>query len=97
MSLFECSKFEMRTTKEVRHYVNHVVTCNTPKAVTRDQVNEATDEDPALHKLKKCINQGWIDTKVSSIQGYRHVFNELTMHSRRDGLAKGQDCRTGKT
>ena len=79
VSLLECSKFEMRTTKEVRHYVNYVVTCNTPKAVTRDQVKEATDEDPALVELKKCINQGWIDTKVSSIQGYRHIFHELTI------------------
>ena len=58
VSLLECSKFEMRTTKEVRHYVNYVVTCDTPKAVTRDQVKEATDEDPALVELKKCINQG---------------------------------------
>ena len=58
VSLLECSKFEMRTTREVRHYANYVVTCNTPKAVTRDQVKEATDGDPALVELTKCINQG---------------------------------------
>ena len=62
MSPLECCKFEMRTTKEMRHYVNYVVMCNRPKAVTRDQVKEATDEDPAPHELKKCVNQGWIDT-----------------------------------
>ena len=79
MSLLECYEFEMRRTKEVRHHVNYVVTCNAPRAVTRDQVKEATDEDPALQEFKECINQGWIDTKVSSIQGYRHVFHELTI------------------
>ena len=79
MSLLECSKLEMRTTKELCHYVNYVVTCNTSKAVTREQVKEVTDEDLAVHELKKCINQGWIDTKVLSIQGYRHVFHELTI------------------
>ena len=49
------------------------------QSCTRDQVKEATDEDPALQELKNCINQGWIDTKVSSIQGYRYVFHELTI------------------
>ena len=42
-------------------------------------MKEATDEEPALYECKKCINQVWIYTKVSSIQGYRHVFPELTI------------------
>ena len=78
MPLHECSKFELRTTKEVRHYVNYIVSCDTPKAVTKEQVKESTDEDPALQALKRCIHQGWIDTKVTSIQEYKHVFHELT-------------------
>ena len=49
----ECSKIELRTTKEVRHYVNYVVTCSTPKAVTKDQVKDSTEEDPPLQALKK--------------------------------------------
>ena len=69
----------MRTTTEVRRYVNYVVTCSTPKAVTRNQVKDATDEDPALQALKKCINQGWIDTNDARAQQYRQVFHELTI------------------
>ena len=38
MLLQACSKFELRTSKDVSHYVNYVVACNTPKAVTKDQV-----------------------------------------------------------
>ena len=63
---------------EVRHYVNYIVTCNTSKAATKDQVKEATDEDPALQALKRCIHQGWIDTKITSVQEYKHVFHEPT-------------------
>lgn len=33
-----CTKFEVRTAKEVKRYVNYVVTCNTPNAVTKEQV-----------------------------------------------------------
>ena len=69
----------MRTTTEVRRYVNYVVTCSTPKAVARNQVKDATDEDPALQALKKCINQGWIDTNDARAQQYRQVFHELTI------------------
>ena len=78
MPLHECSKFELRTTKEVGHYVSYIVSCNTPKAVTKEKVKESTDEDPALQALKRCIHQGWIDTKVTSAQEYKHVFHELT-------------------
>ena len=78
MPLHKCSKFKLRMTKEVRHYVNYIVSCDTPKAVTKEQVKESTDEDPALQALKRCIHQGWIDTKVTSIQEYKHVFHELT-------------------
>ena len=79
MPLHECSKSELRTTKEVRHYVNYVVTCSTPKAVTRDQVKDATEEDPALQALKKYINQGWIDTNDTRTHEFRQVFHELTI------------------
>ena len=75
----ECSKFELRTTKEVRNYVNYVVTCSAPKAVTRDQVKNTTEEDPALQALKKYINQGWIDTNDRRTHEFRQVFHELTI------------------
>ena len=35
-----CTKFELRTTKEVKRYVSYVVTCNTPNAVTKEQVQK---------------------------------------------------------
>ena len=62
MPLHECYKFELRTTKEVGYYVNYVVMCSTPKAVTRDQVKDATEEDQALQAINKYINQSWTDT-----------------------------------
>ena len=56
MPISECSKFELRTTKAIRHYVNYVVTCSTPKAVTRDQVKGATSakevHQPRLDRRK---------------------------------------------
>ena len=79
MPLHECSKFELRTTKEVWHYVNYVVTCSTPKAVTRDKVKDATEEDPALQALKKYNNQGWIETNDTRTHEFRQVFHELTI------------------
>ena len=82
MPVSKCSNFELRTTKEVHHYVNYVVTCRTPKAVTRDQVKGATDADPALRALRRCINQGWIDTNDAKTQPYRQVFHELSIADR---------------
>ena len=52
---------------------------STPKAVTRDQVKDATEEDPALQALKKYINQGWIDTNDTRTHEFRQVFHELTI------------------
>ena len=79
MPVSRCSNFELRTPKEVHHYVNYVVTCRMPKAVTRDQVKGATDADPALQALKRCINQGWIDTSDAKTQQYRQVFDDLSI------------------
>ena len=51
-----CTKFEMRTTKEVkRYYVNYVVSSNKPKAVTKEQVQKSTDEEPALREPGKVL------------------------------------------
>ena len=85
MPISECSKLKLRMTKAVQHYVNYVVTCSTPKAVTRDQVKGATDVDPALQALKRCINQGWIDAKT---QKYIQVFHELSIA---DGIFLRED------
>ena len=74
-----CTKFELRTTKEVKHYVNYVVTCNTPNTVTKEQVQKATDGDPTLLALRVCIHQGWIDVKAENLQAYKHVFSELAV------------------
>ena len=59
--LQKCTKFELRATKEVKRYVNYVVTCNTPNAFTKEQVQKATDEDPTLLALRGCIHKGWIE------------------------------------
>ena len=61
MPLQMCTKLELKTTKEVKRCVNYVVTCNTPNAVTKEQVQKATDEDPTLLALKECIQQGRIN------------------------------------
>ena len=42
--------------------IREELTHQRPKAVTRDQVKDATEEDPALQALKKYINQDWIYT-----------------------------------
>ena len=74
-----CTKPELKTTKEVKPYVNHIVKNNTPKAVTKEQVQKATDEDPTLLALKGCIHQGRIDAKAENLQAYEHVFSELAV------------------
>ena len=74
-----CTNFELSTTKEVRRYVNYVVTCNTPNAVTKEQVRKTTDEDPTLIWLKGCIRQGWIDASAENLQAYKHIFSELAV------------------
>jgi len=79
MPLQTCTNFKLRTTKEVRRYVNYVVTCNMPNAVTKEQVQKATDEDPALIALKGCIHQGWIDARAENLQAYKHIFSELAV------------------
>ena len=79
MPLQACSEFELGTSKDVHHYVNYVVACNTLKAVTKDQVQQATDEDPTLHTLKGCIGQGWIGADEASVHEYKHAFHELTV------------------
>lgn len=79
MPLQTYTKFELRTAKEVRRYVNYVVTCNTPKTVTKEQVQKSTDEDPTLLALKGCIHQGWMDAKAANLQEYKHVFSELAI------------------
>ena len=64
MPLQTCTKLELRTTKEVKRYVNYVV---------------ATDDDPTLQALKGCVHQGWIDAKAENLQAYKHVFGELAV------------------
>ena len=64
LPLHSYTKFQMRTTKEVKRYVNYVVSCNTPNTVTKEQVQKNTDEDPALRELKSCIPNGWMTRKV---------------------------------
>ena len=56
VSLQTCTKIELKTAKEVKHYVNYVVTCNTPNAVTKEQVHDATDEDSTILALRGCIH-----------------------------------------
>ena len=79
MPLQTCTKLELKTTKEVKRYVNYVVTCNTPNAVTKEKVQKATDEDPTLLALKGYIQQGRIDPKAENLQAYKHVFSELAV------------------
>ena len=74
-----CTKPELKTIKEVKQYVNHVRTNNTPNAVTKEQVQKAIDEDPTLLALKGCIHQGWINAKAENLQAYKHVFSELAV------------------
>ena len=71
MPLQTCTKLELKTTKEVKRYMNYVVTCNTPNSVTKEQVQRATDEDTTLLALKGCLHQGWIDTKAENLQTYK--------------------------
>ena len=100
-----CINFEPRTTKEVRRYVNYVVTCNTPNAVTKEPVQKATDEDPTL-PLRGCIRQGWIDAKAANVQAHKYVFSERAIvdvivvrgdRSKRDSSNRRQNCRTRNT
>ena len=65
--------------KQKQHSVNYVVMCSTPKAVTIDHVQGATDVDPALKAPKRCINQGWIDTNDANTQPFRQVLHELSI------------------
>ena len=70
MSLQTCTKLQLKTTKEVKRYVNYVVTCNKPYAVTKEKVQKATDEDPKVLALRGCIHQGWIDAKAVNLKAY---------------------------
>ena len=79
MPLQTCTEFKLRTAKEVKHYVSYVVTCNRPNAVTKEQAQKATDEDPTLLALRGCIHQGWIDPKAENLQAYKQVFSELAV------------------
>ena len=79
MPLKTCTRLELKNTKEVKRYVNYVVTCNAPNAVTKEQVQKATDEYPTLLALKGCIHQGWINTKAEILQAYKPVFSELVV------------------
>ena len=72
----------------MKRYVNYVVTCNKPNAVTKEQVQKATDEDPTLLALKGCIHQGWIGAKAENLQAYKHVFSELAVV---DGIVVKED------
>ena len=84
VSLQTCTKVELKTTKEVKRYVNYVVTCNTPSAITKEQVQKATDKDPTLLALRGCIHQGWIEAKAENLKAYKHFFSELAVV---DGIA----------
>ena len=66
-----------------------------PKAVTRDQVKDATEEDPALQALKKYINQGWIDTHDTRTHEFRQVFHEH-MYMRAHVWFPGMDSQCDK-
>ena len=46
MPLQTCTKLEFKTTKEVKRYVNYVVTCNTPNAVIKSKCRKPLMKTP---------------------------------------------------
>jgi len=59
-------------------YVRYVVEASIPVALTPQEVERATVEDPELAEIKRCVRSGnWEDCKVS---GYKHVSQELCVY-----------------
>ena len=50
-----------------------------PKAITKEKVQKASNEDTTLLALKGCIHQGWFDAKAENLQAYKHVFSKLAV------------------
>ena len=82
----------MRTTKEVKCHVNYVVSCNIPKAATKDQVQKSTYQDPTLWELKGFIQNGWMDGWTRKVSPYRHTNNNYYLPKLTIGMS-GDDGR----
>ena len=61
LPLENCTKRELGTTKDVKQYVNFMVTSDIPCAISKDELVKATENDKELQKLFTCIRKKEID------------------------------------
>ena len=70
-------------------YVNFIVNNTVPKAMTVDEIKEATKNDPILTKVKQSLKTGKWDDKDPEITPYRMSAAELTIHESQEVILKG--------
>ena len=71
------------------NYVNFVTNHAIPKAMTVEEISEATSNDPILTKVKRSLKTGKWDDKDKDLRAYRLAAEELTIHQSENILLKG--------
>ena len=74
-----CTKRKLGTTNNVKQYVNFVVTSDIPRAISKDELVKATENDEELQKLITFIREKKIDHKDPGMKAYSSLFDELTV------------------
>ena len=54
----ECTKQEVSTAKEIKHYTNYIIKNDIPHAISKEELVTTTEEDPILQRLARCIEKG---------------------------------------
>ena len=72
-----CTKRELGSTKDVKQYVNFVIASDIPRAISKEELVKATENDEQLQKVITCIQEK-IDHKDPGVKAYSSLFDELT-------------------
>ncbi|PFX25910.1 Uncharacterized protein K02A2.6 [Stylophora pistillata] len=78
-----CTRRELGTTKDVKQYVNFVVASDIPRAISKEDLVKATENDEELKRLITCIRERKIDHRNQDMKAYFNIYDELAVA---DGL-----------
>ena len=74
-----CTKRELGTTKDVNQYVNFIVSSDIPRAISKEELIKATDDDRELQNVNRCIREKRFDHGNKDMQVYANVSKVLTV------------------
>lgn len=74
-----CTRRELGTTKDVKQYVNFVVASDIPRAISKEDLVKATENDEELKRLITCVRERKIDHRNQDMKAYFNIYDGLAV------------------